>query len=80
MNDLEFEKLINEISKTTGYSVEQIQFLLKILKHEIIEGIKSRGKVCIKGLGMFRKKGSGIEYISENGEVTYFTEDGEINY
>lgn len=78
MNDQEFEKLISEISKTTGYSVEQIQFLLKFLKFEIIGGIKSSGKVRIKGIGMFSKKDDGIEYISENGEISYFSKDGEI--
>lgn len=78
MNDLEFEKIINEISRTTGYSVEQIQFLLKFLKLEIIGGIKNSGKVRIKGIGIFRKKDGGIEYISENGEISYFSKDGEI--
>lgn len=77
MDDFEFKKLLGDISKTTGYSMEQIEFLLKILKYQIVEEIHSKGKIYIKGIGIFRKKGNNIEYVSESGEISYFTKDGD---
>lgn len=40
--------------------MEQIEFLLKFLKYQIIEETHSRGKIYIKGIGIFRKKGNNI--------------------